>query len=89
MRPRQGTDRRRRPFRHPMKQGIATRDAGDDRYLAMGLLIATELSSLVGFDEEASELAAAAGQTAFLLFGVAFLLVLGRLWFWPENRDRE
>ena len=55
----------------------------------MGLLIATELSSLVGFAAEAGALAAALGQTAFLLFGVAFLLVLGSLWFWPENRDRE
>ena len=61
----------------------------DDRYLAMGLLIATELSSLIGFSADAARLAAVAGQTAFLLFGVAFLLVLGRLLFWPENRDRE
>jgi hypothetical protein len=55
----------------------------------MALLIATELSSLVGFADEAGPLAATTGQTAFLLFGVAFLLVLGRLLFWPENRDRE
>ena len=68
---------------------IDTRGARDDRYLAMGLLIATELSSLIGFHDEAGPFAAAAGQTAFLLFGVAFLLVLGRLLFWPENRDRE
>jgi hypothetical protein len=66
-----------------------TRGAGDDRYLAMGLLIATELSSLIGFSADAGPLAATAGQTAFLLFGVAFLMVLGRLLFWPENRDRE
>ena len=55
----------------------------------MCLLIATVLSSLFGFAPQAGSLVAALGQTAFLLFGAAFLLVAGRLWFWPENRDHE
>lgn len=70
-------------------QEADTRGAGTNRYLAMWLLIATVLSSLFGFAPQAGSLVAALGQTAFLLFGAAFLLVAGRLWFWPENRDRE
>ncbi len=55
----------------------------------MGLLIATVVSSLFGFAPGTGKVMAALGQTAFLLFGAAFLLVLGYLWFWPENRDRD
>jgi hypothetical protein len=55
----------------------------------MGLLIATVVSSLFGFAAATGTVLAAVGQTAFLLFGTAFLLVLGYLCFSPENRDRE
>jgi hypothetical protein len=55
----------------------------------MVLFIAATLSSLFGFAADAGPLVAALGQTAFLLFGTAFLLVAGRLCFWPENPDRE
>lgn len=62
-----------------------------DRYLAMVLLIATALSSLVGFSAAAGPFLAALGQTAFLLFGAAFVMVAGLLWLEPkdENRARE
>ena len=61
----------------------------NDGYLAMGLLIATVISSLFGFAPGIGKVVAALGQTAFLLFGAALLLVLGHLWFLPENRDRD
>lgn len=70
-----------------MRRPDAKRDP--DAYLAMGLLMATVLSSLFGFTAEAGPLAATLGQTAFLLFGAALLLVAGRLWLWPENPEEE
>lgn len=60
-----------------------------DRRLALGLFIATMGSSLFGFAADADSLVATVGQSAFLLFGAAFLLVAGRLWFWPENLEGE
>ena len=87
----EGSNEIARPGRLPASGPVTSRAPrrDPDEYVAMGLLVATILSSLFGFTAEAGPLVATLGQTAFLLFGAAFLLVAGRLWFWPENREDE